>query len=50
VVERGLEPAWIDEYPLKIAALKLDEVNGAIRRHVDPKKLVIVTAGTLGEE
>jgi zinc protease len=50
VVERGLQLSWIDEYPTKIAALTLDDVNAAIRRHVDPKKMITVTAGTLGEK
>ena len=49
-VERGLTPAWIDDYPTKLAALTLDEVNAAIRRHVDPNKMVIVTAGTFDEK
>ncbi|MEX2188862.1 MAG: pitrilysin family protein [Pirellulales bacterium] len=49
-VERGLNPSWIDEYPVKIATLTLDDVNQAIKRHVDPKKLVIVTAGTFAEK
>jgi zinc protease len=49
-VERGLTPAWIDDYPTKLAALTLDEVNAAIRRHVDPNKMVIVTAGTFSEK
>jgi zinc protease len=42
--------SWIDEYPNKVAALTLDQVNGVVRRHVDPSKLVIVRAGTLKGE
>jgi zinc protease len=49
VVERGLEPTWIDEYPDKVAALTLDQVNAAIKKYVDPAKLIIVTAGTFKE-
>ncbi len=43
----GLDLSWIDDYPQKVAALSLEQVNGAIRRHVDPAKLVTVRAGTI---
>jgi zinc protease len=46
-VRRGLELSWIDEYPNKVEALALEEVNGVVRRHVDPDKLVLAMAGTL---
>ena len=46
-VRRGLDLSWIDEYPNKVAALTLDQVNGVVRRRIDPNKLVIVRAGTL---
>jgi zinc protease len=50
LVERGLEPTWIDEYPDKVAALTLEQVNAAIKKYVDPAKLIIVTAGTFEEK
>ena len=43
----GLDLSWIDDYPQKVAALSLEQVNSAIRRHVDPAKLVTVKAGTI---
>lgn len=46
-VRRGLELSWIDEYPKRVAGLSLKQVNGAIRKYVDPGKLVLVEAGTL---
>ena len=46
-VRRGLELNWIDEYPKKVAALKLDQVNKIVRDRLDPDKLVIVKAGSL---
>jgi zinc protease len=49
-VRRGLDVTWIDEYPNKVAALTLDDVNGAIKKYVDPEKMVTVRAGSLGEE
>lgn len=46
-LNRGLPLAFVDEYPQRIAALTLDEVNAAIRRHLDPSQMVLVRAGTL---
>ncbi|MBL8794105.1 MAG: insulinase family protein [Planctomycetia bacterium] len=37
--------AWQADQDKKMAALKLDEVNAAIRKHFVPKNLVIVRAG-----
>jgi zinc protease len=48
-VRRGLELTWIDEYPNKVAALTLPQVNGVIKKYVDPEKLVTVRAGSLEE-
>jgi zinc protease len=46
-LNRGLPLSFVDEYPQRIEALTLDEVNGAIKRHLDPARMVIVKAGTL---
>ena len=46
-VQRGLPLTWIDTYPKSVDALTLDEVNSAIKRYVDPQKLVIVKAGSV---
>jgi zinc protease len=45
-IRRGLELSWIDEYPTKVAALSLKQVNDAIQRYVAPEKFVLVRAGT----
>jgi len=37
--------AWEAELEKKIAALTPDEINTALRKHIDPKKLVAVAAG-----
>jgi predicted Zn-dependent peptidase len=34
----------------KIEALTPEKVGAALKRHIDPKKLVIVGAGDFGEE
>ncbi len=50
-VRRGLELSWIDEYPKQVDALSLKQVNGAIKRYINPEKFVTVRAGTFsGEE
>ncbi len=46
-VERGFDVKWLDEYPAKINALTLDEVNAAIKKHLDPAKMATVKAGTV---
>jgi zinc protease len=46
-IRRGLPLSWIDDYPKKVASLTLEQVNGAIRHHLDPAKLVIARAGTI---
>jgi zinc protease len=37
--------AWEADFEKKITALTPDEVNAALRKHIDPKKLVVVAAG-----
>lgn len=49
-VQRGLPLSWIDEYPHSVERVTLDQVNGAIRRYVDPAKLVIIRAGSVGAD
>jgi len=46
-VLRGYPVSWLDEYPHAIDALTLEEVNRAIKKHVDPEKLVLVKAGSV---
>ncbi len=46
-VERGSGPAWLDEYPKKISALTLPQVNGAIKKYVKPDSLYLIKAGTV---
>ncbi|MSU66484.1 MAG: insulinase family protein [Opitutus sp.] len=46
-VQRGYGPEWVDEYPRRLQALTLTEVNGAIKKYLNPDKIVTVMAGTL---
>jgi zinc protease len=45
-LQRGYGPAWLDEYPQRIQALTLAEANGAIKKFLDPDRMVLVQAGT----
>jgi zinc protease len=46
-VLRGYPVSWLDDYPRAIEALTLDDVNRAIKKHIDPEKMVLVKAGTV---
>jgi zinc protease len=45
--QRGLDLTWLDRYPDAVRALTLDQVNAAIRKYLDPDKMVLVEVGTL---
>jgi len=47
-IHRGYGIDWLDRYPSMIDALTLDQVNGAIRRHVNPDRMTLIKAGTVG--
>jgi zinc protease len=49
-LQRGYGPEWLDEYPSRIQALSLGDVNAAIKKFLDPQKMVMVQAGTLSAE
>lgn len=44
---RGLEPAWLDEYPKRIESLTLEQVNGAVKKYVKPDSMYLIKAGTI---
>ncbi|MFO1393039.1 MAG: pitrilysin family protein [Steroidobacteraceae bacterium] len=47
MLDSGMPLEFVDEYPQRVDALTLEQVNAAIRKHIDPDKLVLVEAGTL---
>nr|WP_283254748.1 pitrilysin family protein [Luteimonas galliterrae] len=49
-VLRGYDIGWLDRYPEAVAALTREQVNAAIREHLDPHKMILVKAGTLPEK
>jgi zinc protease len=46
-VESGFDLTHLDEFPAKVNALTLDEVNVAIKKYIDPSKLALIKAGTM---
>jgi zinc protease len=46
-IHRGYDVSWLDEYPKRVAALSLQQVNDAIKRHVQPEKMTIIRAGSV---
>jgi zinc protease len=49
MLNRGMDLAWVDQYPAKIGALTVADVNSAIKKHVNPDQMVLVKAGTVLE-
>jgi zinc protease len=49
-VNQGKSPDYIYQYPLELDRPNLKEVNGSIKKFVDPNKLNIVKSGTLQAE
>jgi zinc protease len=39
---------FVDEYPARVNAITRDQVNGAIRKYLDPAKMTLAKAGTIG--
>ena len=46
-VHRGLPLSWLDTYPQEIAALTPAQVNGAIKKHLNPDEMYLIKAGTV---
>jgi zinc protease len=45
--QRGYDLSWLDAYPKALKALTRDQVNTAIRAHINPNALVLVEAGSM---
>jgi zinc protease len=46
----GRTMLWEADFEKKIAALTPQQINAAMKRHIDPKKLVVVAAGDFGDD
>jgi zinc protease len=47
-IQRGYDLSWLDRYPEAVRAVSREEVNRAIRTHLDPSTMVLVEAGSVG--
>jgi zinc protease len=45
--QRGFDPAWLDGYPKAVKALTREQVNAAIKTHLNPSTMVLVEAGSV---
>jgi zinc protease len=45
--QRGFDPSWLDAYPKAVKALTRDQVNAAIKAHINPSAMVLVEAGSV---
>lgn len=48
IAQRNIKMDFLDQYPEKINALTLDEVNGAIKKYVKSENLHIIVEGSVG--
>jgi zinc protease len=46
-VQRGYDLTWLDGYPRAVGAVTREQVNRAIRAHLDPGAMVLVEAGSV---
>ena len=46
-LNRDLDLTFVDQYPARVAALTKEQVNGAIKKHLNPEKMVLIKAGTV---
>ncbi len=46
-LNRDLDLSFIDQYPARVGALTKEQVNGAIKKHLDPEKMILIKAGTV---
>src|SRR5882757_8848558 len=45
--QRGFDPGWLDAYPKALKALTREQVNAAIKTHLNPSTMVLVEAGSV---
>jgi zinc protease len=45
--QRGYDPAWLDGYPKALKSITHDQVNAAIKTHLNPSTMVLVEAGSI---
>jgi zinc protease len=45
--QRGFDPTWLDAYPKAVKTLTREQVNAAIKTHLNPGSMVLVEAGSV---
>jgi zinc protease len=45
--QRGFDLSWLDGYPKAVKSLTREQVNAAIKTHINPSALVLVEAGSI---
>ena len=45
--QRGFDPTWLDAYPKAVKALTREQVNAAVKTHLNPGSMVLVEAGSV---
>ena len=45
--QRGYDPSWLDGYSKAVKAVTRDQVNAAIKAHINPNAMVLVEAGSV---
>jgi zinc protease len=45
--QRGFDPTWLDAYPKAVKALTREQVNAAIKTHLNPSTMVLVETGSV---
>jgi zinc protease len=46
-IQRGYDLSWLDAYPNAVNALTREQVNAAIKNHLNPATMVLVEAGSV---
>ncbi|MCM2274842.1 MAG: insulinase family protein [Candidatus Didemnitutus sp.] len=46
-LHRGKDLGWIDRYPQIVRSLTVEQVNGAIKKHLNPDEMFLIKAGTV---
>ena len=46
-LQRGYGPEWIDEYPVRIRELSLEQINATVRSKIAPETMITVLSGSL---
>lgn len=49
-IERGLEPSYVEQYPKDIEKVTLQQVNDAVKKHLQLDKMIVIKSGSLDKD